>query len=290
MLFRDEDLMGGHLFSRKGRSRRPVLRVNARVSRRKKISPYKFLMVAVISVAAIVLIFLAVYGAGFFWRAVFSENRRFDVAHIEIITSHEAEIDKETIQEWLGIAEGVNLFKLDIDGMRTNVLSNASNIRSIDITRRFPNTIHVAVSERVPVARLGRRSSYVVDEDGYIFRQVGGLYRLPYISGYSRVKSAGDKITGFGLSAVNVLDQCAREPRLGIEIESVEVERDGTLLLILQDRKPVAFSWEGIGEASRESRENMIERLVDLSGALKKAQGIESGMLNFTLNKSAYGS
>jgi hypothetical protein len=51
------------------------------------------------------------------------------------------------------------------------------------LVRTLPGSLSIAVEERVPMARLGYDSNWVVDRDGMVMEEWAGLPSLPYVEG-----------------------------------------------------------------------------------------------------------
>jgi len=78
------------------------------------------------------------------------------------------------------------LYKIDLTAIQRNVMSHPY-IKDAVVERSLPNSIHVQVVERVPIAIVNRPETMYVDENGVVLpRSISHrLFDLPMISGIS---------------------------------------------------------------------------------------------------------
>jgi len=112
------------------------------------------------------------------------QSQYFKVKNIRIEGNQE--IDRDDILRALDIKEGENIFKAELRKARKGLMS-LKQIRNIDISRDFPDTIVLKITERVPVAEVygGVSAPHnrveLIDEGGVTF--FGKPRKVPRILG-----------------------------------------------------------------------------------------------------------
>ena len=117
-------------------------------------------------------------GARQFWG-----NERFAIRTIEIKTGRR--LTPEHVREYAQVAEGMNLFSVDIHRIRRDLLT-VPVVASVEVRRRVPDTLVIHVTERIPVARLNEGTSgcpLAVDREGFLLGPSLVTANLPLISG-----------------------------------------------------------------------------------------------------------
>lgn len=80
----------------------------------------------------------------------------------------------DEVRRAAGVADGTPLLRVDVDAARTRV-ARLPQVASVQVTRGWPGTVVVTLTERLPVAvvdRGGTRS--LVDKDGVLFDTITG--------------------------------------------------------------------------------------------------------------------
>ena len=100
------------------------------------------------------------------------------------------------------------------------------------VTRRWPASVHVVVTERVPVAVAGSDAGAVlVDRTGAVLGAAGDVDNLPVIP-IAHPPAAGDRLAPRARALVSMLDRLP--PALGKQVTKALVRSDG-LGLVLND-------------------------------------------------------
>ena len=265
----------------KGRKRstssRNRYRVEARVKRGDSRRMYR--IGAIILLVSVVLGFLAAAFAGLLFTRdlLFARNDRFVIRNIEIL---DGQIKTEgMIREYLayeGISVGSNLFGFDIDEFEALYLKRNPLVKTVHVTRQFPDTLKVAIRERDPLVRMGQRGSLVADSEGFVFRLSSNLHRLPVIIGCKDPKlEPGGYVRGSARAAVEVLTVCDN-PRVGLRVVGVDVSKPDYLLMHIltpDGIKEARLAWEGMGSGRPEARRDLLLRLSRLKQAAKNDRG-----------------
>jgi cell division protein FtsQ len=78
------------------------------------------------------------------------------------------------------------LYKVDLTAIQKNVMSH-HYIKDVVVERNLPNSIHIQVVERIPIAIVNRPETMYLDENGVVLpRSISHrLFDLPMISGIS---------------------------------------------------------------------------------------------------------
>jgi cell division septal protein FtsQ len=123
-------------------------------------------------------------------------------------------LDRNWLVKTLGIPTNASLMGLDLVQLRSKVLAD-SQVVSASVTRDFPGTVTVRVSERSPVVRLmdqsadGSQHALLVSRDGVAFDGKGFdpamIASLPWIDGVSLVRHGASIAPIGGMPAVSDL-------------------------------------------------------------------------------------
>jgi cell division septal protein FtsQ len=174
-------------------------------------------------------------------------------------------LQPEHLREYGKVAEGDNLFAVNIAAVRAN-LERAPRIRSAEVHRDLPDTLVIRVLERSALGRLADGAGghpVLVDRDGYVLG-LGRQSNLPLIRGATeRGLGPGSIIREKNiLDALDVLDLCDAT-RLGsvIHLQAIDAASPDRLVLSLAG-----------GEIISMGRDQLKERLEKLVDVLKTAQ------------------
>lgn len=284
MWFDDEVIDGRKLFRRRGNGgRNTILKVNTRLADKKssqKMGGGVFLAAVVVGLTLSVWL-----GCKFAGQVLFSTNDRFKIEHLNI--QEGTVITSDLIREYTQIEKGMNLFSFDIAKVRKDFIKQSPNVKSMEIRRQLPDTLHIRVVERVPVARIGKKSPFVADSEGFVFNVRTGYRDLPVVTGYRDPNlRPGGRLCGIALAALEVLEACY-DPKVGLRIDEVEVNNPESLVLYVPDAgkvKEVELSWPEMGTRTVESRKKLMERLAWIVKALQSEEGRKALRLNATID------
>jgi len=183
----------------------------------------------------------------------------------------------------LGIKEGVNVFSLNIDQKRKELMEHAPNIRNISIVRRMPDKMNISIIEREPIARVGSNGR-VVDEEGVVFIRYAGTGGLPMIKGddeFALIKP-GDRLHGSQMAAVRLVNNSLR-PECRLRLLVLDITKEDYLLLTLSDHRQAKFAWDGMQDDAKDTEAKMQEQFDLLANAMKNDIGRVCLMFNATL-------
>jgi hypothetical protein len=292
MWFHDEDFSGRRLFEQPSRPRRKrILKVKTRLRGKGQAASYRlavFVLVPTVLIAAGVLAGFGVRAAA---RRLFLNNARYTITKLDIEVAEGAVITRTLIQEYTRVRTGLNLFAVEIGEIRRNFLRHAHNVKSMEISRRLPDTLSLVVTERTPLARLVQRRErdLALDREGYVFALRSKGKSLPAVraSGGTRLRP-GSRVEGMARSALQVIDAC-ENPMLGIRVKAVDIGNEEYLVLHLDGQKTVPFSWDRMGERTPRASRALARKLEWLAAALRTSEGRRQSKLDATFDDRIVG-
>lgn len=237
--------------------------------------------IALAAAAGLLLAGLLVWqvAAWLFWR-----NPDYTIKTLTInIDGHS--VTAQTVRDLTGIAEGTNLFAVNLSQAAAQFLKKKPEVRSIALERHLPDAMTIEVDERTTIARLGRWGSYGVDRDGWVFPVKTGTRDLPVISGAGesglRPGTVADREV---LNAIDVIEACNRS-HVGerVRIASLDVGTKGLVELYLAAGERIKLAWTGIGTATPEARAALDRKLGQLATALRISEERGRRLVNLDL-------
>lgn len=289
MLFDDEEVSGRRVVSRSrklGRESSALLKLS-RVGGGSGGARAAVAVLVITLVAASAV--LCWFGLQSLSRVLFSENNRFVIRHLVIDSG--PVVKAERIREYTQIREGMNLFKVNIQEVRSKLLTLSPNIRDMEVSRHLPGTLRMNVMERVPLARIGGRVEFVVDDEGCVFVPSIHLAELPLISGYSVQVQPGARVKGMALAALELLDVC-RDAKVDLAVKMVDVHnRDFLVVMVMcgDQQKRVDLSWEGMGDGTASGHSALLEKLGWIVKTLQTGEGRQHAILDATYENMIVG-
>ena len=93
-------------------------------------------------------------------------------------------IGREVILNLAAVPNGLNIFDLNLEAIEQRV-KRLPLVKTVKVKRKIPATVQIAISERVPKARLPFGEGYaVIDKEGFcLTRVIAGSDNLPIITG-----------------------------------------------------------------------------------------------------------
>jgi len=188
-------------------------------------------------------------------------------------------INAAFLRELLELNEGMPLFDSsrgfcgDDLLLKRNRLIGAPTLATVTFTRTMTNTLHVAVTERVPIARIEDRNM-AIDRNGVVFICNRGLDRLPSMVGVPEDKLA----PGMNLlkeirmlpAAVELLE-CLAKGESGVPMSMLLRLNVGCwdyLDCMLTDRKTVKLAWKYMGTGSEKGKAFLVAQLAGMVDAI----------------------
>jgi hypothetical protein len=190
--------------------------------------------------AAGVLVLGVLYGA-YLGAEKIMEMKSLSVRTIEVDGCQNVEPD--SIRGLTGVFKGDPLLKIDLKKVRRNVVSHPS-IKDATVIRELPDTLRIAVKERISAAVVLGREFALVDQEGVVMSLHNSYPEgYPVITGISEPLVPGRVIVELQ-PAMNVLSGIARsgliEPdqisELGVDGDQIRVSLLGTGTVLVLDR------------------------------------------------------
>ncbi|MBC7325519.1 MAG: FtsQ-type POTRA domain-containing protein, partial [Moorella sp. (in: Bacteria)] len=175
-------------------------------------------------------------------------------------------IPSAELENLMGLARGINLWQVDAAAVEKRLVTHPL-VAGARVSRHWPRTLVVEITERTPVALLVQDGSFlVVDSNGVVMERVPriGHLTLPLISGLGRLDNPGPGTTlnHAGLqSALAVIRQLP--PREISQIQEIIASSPDNLQLIWAGNILVKF---GDGEDVGNKLARLHEALQGLAG------------------------
>lgn len=250
---------------RRGEPRGHLLQVSGRGGDKSRDQAHKFGALVLLLAAVGAVVWATVAGTEVLGSLLFSENVRFTIRKLDVQSN--GRLRPENLREYGKVAEGQNLFAIDIAQIRAN-LESVPLIRRAEIKRDLPDTLVIRVMERTALARLAEGAGghpMAVDRDGYVLG-LGRQSNLPLITGASeRGLGPGSVLRERAvLDALDVLDICDTT-KLGsvVHIQAMDVRESDRLTLYLAGGEVIALG-----------RDQLKARLEKLADVLRTAQDL----------------
>ncbi len=254
-----------NLNRRREEPRGRLLQVSARAGEKSRERTHKISAMVVLLVALAGSVWAVVVGAELVGGLLFSDNERFTIRRIDV--SSNGGLRPENLREYSKVAEGDNLFAVDLGQVRAH-LESVPRIRRAEVKRDLPDTLVIRVMERTALARMADGASghtVLVDRDGYVL-SLGRQSTLALITGAAeRGLGPGSVVRErAALDALDLLEVCDTT-RLGsaVHIQTIDVRDPDCLMLTLAG-----------GEKIRMARDQFMARLEKLAEVLKSAQDL----------------
>jgi cell division protein FtsQ len=158
---------------------------------------------------------------------------RFDLAAVSFNGLQRA--SRVELLRLAALTKGQNLWTLDTGALERAMLQHPW-VRTVEVTRRFPNRVSVEVTEHVPVALAVLGELYVLDEQGEPFKRVtpGDGLDLPLVTGLDREGYVSDPAVARERlrTALEVASAYARlSPDNAERLSEVRMEAQGVALV-----------------------------------------------------------
>jgi cell division protein FtsQ len=163
------------------------------------------------------------------------ESPRFRVTDIVVTGQHQR--TAETLQKEAELSKGVNVFTLNLDRARAQLLEDPWISEAV-LARRLPGTLLVQVTERELGALVVLRQTYVASREGIIFKrfELADPTDLPIITGLDPDAVADDR-AGAEATVRRALDLVSDFEHTGLgqrnPLQEIHVTRDGGFTLVI---------------------------------------------------------
>ncbi len=170
----------------------------------------------------------------------------------EIVLLTDGVLSDEWINRRLQIPAETGLMDVDIQAIKDRLEADGQ-VEAATISRRFPSTLVVSLSERAPVARVvtqgadGLANIFLVAVDGFVYRGFGydpqQLEMLPFLDGIRLVRRGGGFVPISRLDDVVTLFSVARQmaPHLCRQWRIVVLDRRPFIVVRTREVKEIIF-------------------------------------------------
>jgi cell division protein FtsQ len=189
----------------------------------------------------VVALLLAAMVAGSVWLVFFSSY----VAARGVEVTGTQTLSAARITRSAEVPTGTPLARVDLDAIRARVEALAS-VRRAEVSRSWPHTVHIAVTERTPIAVLNRGDGLqALDSEGVLFGRYGTRPRnLPLVR--TEPDTPGEAL----VEAARVID--ALPSRIAGRVDTLEVSSVDEIELVLANGRRVHW---GSAESSEQKAE-----------------------------------
>lgn len=226
---------------------------------------YRLGGLALLAVSLAGVLWFGIAGTRLLGQKLFAENGQFAIRRL--VLSSNGKLTPELIRDYAHLAEGQNLFALDIAQVRRD-LESVPVVSRVELRRELPDTLRVSVTERVALARLGddeRLSHLALDRDGFVLGPTSVTPQLPAITGLrDRGLRPGSQVVDPLLASALQLIDLADQARFSayLKIKSIDIGAEDYLDVRL-----------GGGERLLISREALELKLGKFTDILKRSAG-----------------
>ncbi len=213
------------------------------------------------------LLFLISLAGYYFLNSAF-----FALQQIEVTGN--TTISQETIVRQSGVAPGVNLFKIDTQGVIRKIQMLPS-VKKVEVKRRLPHTLVLQITERTPIALVVSPDGFLqVDDEGIYIKRVQDFkdLHLPVVSGVPLENNLGPgtRLEKPGLSAalrlIQMMDKVLKE-------NVTEIIAPSPQTITLKTLQGVEIRFGEPEEMDRKMK--IIEELLIENGAIINNQTVE---------------
>lgn len=190
-------------------------------------------------VVAVVVVALA---AGAVWAVYFSDA--LSVHEVEVVGART--ITAAEVETAAAVPTGGPLARLDLAAVERRVAAKLGVVRSVEVTRRWPDGVLITIQERDPVAVVERGGEFrAVDAEGEVF----GSYRQAP-SGLPRIETPNSSVITDPEVLREAVTVAAALPReVSVLVDHLDLRSIDQIDLVLRDERLVRW---GSSEASEE--------------------------------------
>ncbi len=151
-----------------------------------------------------------------------------------VITGTEPVIERELIQ-MAGLDVDISTIELDLEDIKQRMEIHPW-VRSVRLRRQFPQTLHVQVEKRVPIAMVPETTVSFLDESGEIFKELesGDSTEYPVLTGLAEAPPLRERQIAQAVSLLKALK--VEEGSLSFDrVAEINMKGNGLMSLYLTD-------------------------------------------------------
>lgn len=190
----------------------------------------------------------------------------FNIVNINV--EGNTKVLKEEIINLSEINAGDNIYKINLKNIKKKIKNNAY-IENIEIKRKLPNTIDIAVKERKPkfMLQFGSEMAYI-NSQGYILEISDEILKLPIILGYETESDKivpGNRLVEGDLnkleSVIRIMDS-ANSNGIADLITKINIKDKENFIIILESKRITVY----LGDMEREINEKIryLKQILDI--------------------------
>lgn len=188
-------------------------------------------------------------------------------------------LSRAEILEKAGVKEGENILALNLSLIRSRLLSHPW-IAEADVQRSLPSRLNIHVKEHQPLAYLDMGRSFIIDDQGEIFKEkaTGDPVHLPVISGmdYSDLHISGQPHGAPFANVMRLLRLWQGDKHSLPEVHVMKINIDRELGITLQTSGRMQSIRLGFGEyQTKYSRLKNILKYIDTQKTFPKIDTID---------------
>lgn len=194
----------------------------------------------------------------------------FNIQNIEVMGN--SKLTKEEIVSLSKISKNENIFKILTLKAEEQIKQNAY-VESVNINKKFPNTIEISIKERMPKFLLKFGNSYVyLNSQGYMLEISSKKLNLPIIIGTKTTEEqyiTGNRLAQNDLekleTSIKIMDVATNN---GIEslVTSIDISNENNYKIYFETEKKTAY----LGDCS-----NLETRMLYVVAIIKNEKNIE---------------
>ena len=191
------------------------------------------------------------------------------IKNIELIDN--TNVSKEQIQELVNFEQYNNLFSLNVVKIKEDIKKNAY-VEDVKVSRKFPNTVQITLTERIPKYMLQVADSYIyINNQGYMLDISVEKINVSIILGFKTDLSnvqAGNRLDLEDLKQMETIIKIVETANLndiGSLITKIDVSNDKNYTLVLESEQKTVY----LGDCS-----NLNTRMLYLSGILSQTKNL----------------
>ncbi len=179
------------------------------------------------------------------------------VRHIDV--SGCLTVKPEKVIEASGVRTGQPILKVNLSAVKKRVIG-LPMVSNASVVRDFPDTIHISVVERKPVASVMQGKFFEVDRDGVVLREevryAGSFPIITGVRGKWRIGETADDALP-GLLVLDALGRSSLEDASGVS--EIAMKKDGRAVVSLMKTGTVLVMTPGGAEKEIKRLARMIE-------------------------------
>lgn len=127
-----------------------------------------------------------------------------------------------------------NFFLLNSSRLKNAITKEIKEIKSVTITRKFPDSIEVSITEKK--AKLGWETGnkrFLLDEDGFVLKETENFENLPFVKDSSNLPVSNDKRVVYPNFVKFIEELNLKIKNLNINVEYIEIKETTFIINVI---------------------------------------------------------